>query len=430
MQQPLEKTMSQPSSQDVNQRRGSSRRQFITGALSATAAAPLLCAAASLAVESPTPEVAPITPERKIKIGLVGCGGRGGWISEFFQQHGGYEFHAVADYFQDRATSRGNALGVPEERCFSGLSGYKKVIESGIEAIVLQTPPCFFPEHAKAAVEAGLHVYVAKPVAVDVPGCLTIEAAGKLATEKKRVFLVDYQLPTEPANIEVAEHIRKGEMGKPTKVITNTIGGFHNDKPKSATIEDRLHSNFWGNDIALGGGTINYFDIHMIDAVIWILGYRPVAAIGEARICAENRYGDNPDVYSMLFDYGDGPLHTHGGLVLPTGATGEMKTTIYGQTGYAIVNYEGEVRFQVRGEKPFTAKVADLYPNGAKRNVAAFYQDICEERFDNPTVRRAVDGCLTCILGREAGLRHGRLTMEELLKENKRLEIDLTGLKA
>ena len=89
--------------------------------------------------------------------------------------------------------------------------------------------------------------------------------------------------------------------------------------------------------------------------------------------------------------------------MLPTGATGEMKTTIFGQTGHAFVNYEGDVRFQVRGQKAFTAKVADLYPNGAKRNIGSFYQNICEGRFDNPTVRRAVDGCLTCILGREAG---------------------------
>lgn len=74
--------------------------------------------------------------------------------------------------------------------------------------------------------------------------------------------------------------------------------------------------------------------------------------------------------------------------------------------------------------------MVDLYPNGARRNIATFYESICAGKFDNPTVRRAVDGCLTCILGREAGLRNGRLTMDELLKENKRYEIDLTGLKA
>ena len=74
--------------------------------------------------------------------------------------------------------------------------------------------------------------------------------------------------------------------------------------------------------------------------------------------------------------------------------------------------------------------MVDLYPAGAKRNIATFYENVTAGRFENPTVRRAVDGCLTCILGREAAARHGRLTMDELLKENKRVEVDLSGLKA
>ena len=138
----------------------------------------------------------PAAPRRKIKLGLVGCGGRGSMLAGFFKEHGGYELHAVADYFPHKVDACGNSQGVDPSRRFSGLSGYQKVIQSGVEAIALETPPCFFPEHARAAVEAGLHVYVAKPVAVDVPGCLTIEAAGKLATQKQRVFFVDYQIPT------------------------------------------------------------------------------------------------------------------------------------------------------------------------------------------------------------------------------------------
>ena len=66
-------------------------------------------------------------------------------------------------------------------RRFSGLSGYRKLIASGVEAVALETPPCFFPEHAQAAVDAGLHVYMAKPVAVDVPGCQSIAASGARA---------------------------------------------------------------------------------------------------------------------------------------------------------------------------------------------------------------------------------------------------------
>ena len=79
--------------------------------------------------------------------------------------------------------------------------------------------------------------------------------------------------------------------------------------------------------------------------------------------------------------------------------------------------------------KPCAGKVDSLYSAGAVRNIATFYQNITEGKFDNETVPRAVDGCLTCILGREAAARHGKLTMEELLKENRRLEVDLKGLK-
>ena len=73
--------------------------------------------------------------------------------------------------------------------------------------------------------------------------------------------------------------------------------------------------------------------------------------------------------------------------------------------------------------------MVDLYAAGAIRNIASFYQAVTSGHFENPTVRRAVDGCLTCILGREAAARRRWLTMDELLKEDKRLELDLSGLK-
>ena len=135
------------------------------------------------AAQTPT-----VDTTRKIKLGVIGNGGRGDWIARLFQQHGGYEMHAVADYFPEVADKCGEALGVDKARRFSTLSGYKRLIESGVEAVALETPPYFFPEHACAAVDAGLHVYMAKPVAVDVPGALQILAASKRATEKQHSF--------------------------------------------------------------------------------------------------------------------------------------------------------------------------------------------------------------------------------------------------
>lgn len=399
-----------------------SRRQFLGGSLGVMASASLLGATSHL--------VAADAPKRKIRIGLVGCGGRGSWIGRLFQEHGGYDLHAVADYFPEVADAYGNASGVDKARRFSGLSGYKKVIESGIEAIVLQVPPCFFAEQASAATEAGLHVYMAKPVAVDVPGCLRIEAAGKQATQNQRVFHVDYQMPSDPANMQAAELIRKQGIDKLARVSTIGIAGGHADPPKTATIESRLRDNVWDNDVAISGGWITVFDIHAIDAAIWVLGKRPIAATGASRICRSNPHGDSHDVTSVVYEYADGLIHEHSGQALPNGRNGELAATFVGETWYGVIDYWRKARFQPRGQKPFATPVVDLYPNGMKRNIAMFYDAVTTNQFDNPTVRRAVDGCLTCILGREAALRRERLTMDQILKENKRLELDLSGLKS
>src|SRR5512140_365693 len=121
----------------------------------------------------------------KINVGLIGCGGRGKWIADLFQKHGGYNFVAVADYFQDRADEAGQKFNVPAANRYTGLSGYKRLLEQKLDAVVIESPPYFHPEQAAAAVDAGKHVYLAKPVAVDVPGCRTIEASGKKATANK-----------------------------------------------------------------------------------------------------------------------------------------------------------------------------------------------------------------------------------------------------
>jgi predicted dehydrogenase len=424
---PKEKMMrSEHSSQSGGEAGGYSRRSFLSGALSAAAAGPLLGAAVTLAAADP---VAKADPKRKIKLGVVGCGGRGSWIAGLFKQNPGYEMHAVADYFQETADKCGDGLGVAHGRRFSSLSGYKKVLESGVEAVALEVPPGFFPEMAAAAVEAGVHVYMAKPVAADVPGCLRIGAAGKRATQKQQVFFVDYQIPTDPFNIDVVKRIHSEAMGPLAKMVTVGVSGGHSDPPKTATLESRLHNSVWASDVALSGDWITAFDIHAIDAALWAAGGRPVAATGASRICRSDPHGDARDVCDVIYQYANGLVHTHTGQALPNGADGELDCKVYSETAHAFITYWHKAHFHHRGQPEFTGQVVDLYTAGAVRNIASFYQAVTGGHFENPTVERAVDGCLTCILGREAAARHGRLTMEELLKENKHLELDLTGLK-
>ena len=119
----------------------------------------------------------------------------------------------MADYFPNVVAKCGDSFGVDKARRFSGLSGYKRLIESGVEAVAIEAIPYFFPEQTSAEVEAGLHVYMAKPVAVNVPGAMRIPAAGTLATTNRRCFMVDYQMSTDPSNIEVVERGRAGALG-------------------------------------------------------------------------------------------------------------------------------------------------------------------------------------------------------------------------
>jgi predicted dehydrogenase len=372
--------------------------------------------------------------KRKIKVGIVGCGGRGGWIAALFRQHGGYEFVAAADYFQDRADKTGASLGVDKSKCFSGLSAYKRLIASGAEAVILETPPYFFPQHAEAALQSGLHVYMAKPVAVDAPGTLKIGALGRKATEEQRVFLVDYQMWTDPVNLEVFRRIRAGGLGKLQMVFSvGAGGGGCYDPPLTGNLEDRLANQIWTNDDALGGGDIDSFDVHVIDALIWALGRRPLSAYAKGGRFRKDPHGDSFDTDFVTYLFDDGLAWHHQSARGPTHdwlKQESLEGSIQGTDAAARLSYWGKAYLR-GGPKHFGGgPVVDLYEAGAKRNIASFYQYILGGSYDNQTAQRSMDCTLTCLLGREAARRGALVTMDELLKENKRLEPDLKGLKA
>ena len=365
-----------------------------------------------------------------IKAGLVGCGGRGSLVGSLFKEHGGFELFAVADYFQPVADTLGEKLGVDKSRRFSGLSGYQKLIETGVEVVILEDIPWFMPDQAEAAAKAGCHVYMAKPVATDVPGALQVEAAAKIASEKRRCFFVDYQVPTDPFNQEVVKRVHEGGVGKVAQLATFGLCDGFSDPPKTANLESRLQKLIWVNDIELGCDYLGNFDIHAVDAALWVMGQRPLAAAGSSQVARLNAHGNAHGVCSVIYDYADGTVHNHFGQALPDITVAVLDCHVYGTTGNAVISYWAEAFLHGSDPQDYRGQVKNLYHDGIIRNIGTFYKNVTEGRFENPTVRRAVDGVLTCVLGREAASRRVRLTMDELLKENKRLEVDLSGLKA
>jgi len=150
------------------------RRRFLSSSTTAALAAPLL-ASRVLAADTAT------GPNAKLRVGLIGCGGRGsGAAAQALQANANATLVAMGDAFKDRLQSSleeikkqqdiANRVNVPEERCFTGFDAYQQVIASGVDVVLLATPPHFRPLHLKAAVEAGKHVFAEKPVAVDAPG--------------------------------------------------------------------------------------------------------------------------------------------------------------------------------------------------------------------------------------------------------------------
>jgi hypothetical protein len=137
------------------------------------------------------------------------------------------------------------------------------------------------------------------------------------------------------------------------------------------------------------------------------------------------------DACGVVFEFDDGLLWTHVTQSLDNNADfSDMTASVFGVSATARISY-GDKVYVRGGSKHYVGVVSQgIYNEGAASNVAAFYRNVTEGHFENATVKRAVDGHLTAILGREAAARHTKLTMAELLKENKRLEVDLTGLKA
>jgi predicted dehydrogenase len=228
----------------------------------------------------------------------------------------------------------------------------------------------------------------------------------------------------------VATRIHEGGLGPLGHIVSYGFSGAWGDPPKQKTIESRLRGGVWLSDIALGGDNIVSYDIHIIDGVQWVMGKRPVAACGRSRTFRPNPQADRCDCGAAVFEYEDGVIWTH--LVQALNNNSEdasLSACFYGLSATARIAYWARVYVR-GGPRHFVGNPGSVYDQGAITNIATFYQNVVEGHFENPTVQRAVDGTLTAILGREASARRRYMTMDELIKENKRLEVDLSGLKA
>ncbi len=360
-----------------------------------------------------------------IALGMIGCGGRGNWIAKLFPANADYRWVACADYFQDRVDAFGSKNAVPADRRYTTLSCHKKLLESPVDAVVIESPPYFHPEHAAAAVEAGKHVFLAKPIAIDVPGCLSIAESGRKAASKNLVFLVDFQTRANELYREAARRVHAGDIGRIVCAESHYpwaggTGGINGKTP-----EERMR--YWHNTLEFCGDVIVEQDIHALDVATWFLHADPVAAVGRGGRTLR-KVGNTWDHFSITYTFPNDVILTHSSIKMIPGCKDEIRCRVFGSDGMVGSDYYTEV--WIRGRKPYEGgSVGNLYTTGAENNIVEFHRCITTRDYTNPTVAPSVRSNLTAVLGRMAAYSGKPVTWDEMLKTGEKLEPDLTGLK-
>jgi predicted dehydrogenase len=355
-----------------------------------------------------------------VELGIVGAGGRGNWIGGHFKEHTLCHIAAFADPFADRLETAGKKFG-PAVRLYRGIDGYKELLASAVDAVAIESPPYFHPEQVAAAVAAGKHVFIAKPLAVDVPGCRSIlESAAK--ARGKLSILADFQTRARPAFQEAARRVHGGDIGTPAMghVFYHAGRLTPQGKPGMPPAEMRLRN--WVFDKALSGDIIVEQNIHVIDVANWYLKGHPVHAAGAGGRKVRTDTGDCWDHFVVTYEYPNGVKVDFSSNQFIKGFS-DLCIRVYGDRGTVDSHYGGYVR--ITGDVSWNAgDKDDTFTGGAIANAKEFIESIRSSRYLN-TVADGVESNLTAILGRMAAYEGRKVTWDEMMRANQKLEANL-----
>ena len=253
-----------------------------------------------------------------LKVGLVGCGGRGtGAAMQALQADPGTVITALGDVFSGQidqalhelSVEHPDRVKVDKTNRFVGFDAYKKVIASGVDVVLLATPPAFRPQHFADAVAAGKHTFCEKPVAIDEPGVRMVLEATKKAKEKNLAVVSGFCYRYEFAKRAFYDKIAGGDIGKIVSVSTTRNGGPLGSKVKEAgwtDMEYRLKN--WLYYTWLSGDFICEMMVHSLDLMSWAMGDRmPIRATGTGgrQVRVQEIFGNVYDHFAIEYEYAD-----------------------------------------------------------------------------------------------------------------------------
>jgi predicted dehydrogenase len=346
-----------------------------------------------------------------IKVGLIGCGGRGtGAAGQAISTAGNVKLVAMADAFADRIQDcistwkrtpelqeKLDRIDVPPERQFVGFDAYKKVIASGVDLVILTTPPGFRPIHFEAAINAGKHVFMEKPVAVDAPGVRRVLAAVEESKKKKLAVGVGLQRHHDPRYIETIQRLKDGAIGEihTARVYWNDQGVWvHQRKPEETEMEYQMRNWYYFNWLC--GDHIVEQHIHNMDVINWLKGTHPVRAQGQGgrQVRVGKEYGEIFDHHYVEFEYADGSRMFSQCRHIPQ-CWSSVSEHVQGASGLAAISdgyiksTGAEWRYKGRSVNPYQVEHDDLFASirsgnplnegeyGAISTMTAIYGRMC-----------------------------------------------------
>lgn len=373
-----------------------------------------------------------------IKVGLIGCGGRGtGAAVQALRADGGTMLTAMGDLFPDRMASSlkgmteamadqaAQKIQVPDEHKFVGFDSYQKVIDSGVDVVILTGYPNSRPEHLKAAVAAGKHVFCEKPVAVDAPGIRSVLESAREAKAKNLGLQVGFCWRYNDGMRGAFEKVHSGAIGDIVSVHTTYHTGTLGRRPRKPEWSDlEFQMRNWWHFTWISGDHIVEQAIHSIDRMAWTLGdLLPlrVTCLGGRAARSGPEHGNVFDHFAAVYEYEGGRRAFHTCRQID-GCPSDNADYIYGTTGQAVVE----------GWKP-TYSVRDLKGNEtwkySGRTDRDMYQNEHDELFASIRAGKPINDCerganttLMAIMARMAAYTGKTVTWQEAMESQEILQ--------
>ena len=370
-----------------------------------------------------------------LRVGVIGCGGRGtGAARDAVEASDRVEIVAMGDLFQDRLNlSReslneeiGHAYKVDDAHAFVGFDAYQHVIDSEIDIAILAAPPGFRPTHFSAAVQAGKHVFMEKPVSVDVAGSMEIIAAGELATQNGLSVVAGTLYRRQPSFVEAIKRIHDGMIGEIVGAQEYYLTGpiwLRERKPGMSDMEWQCRN--WYYFTWLSGDHIVEQFIHNLDVINWVFQGHPDHALAMGGRIARTglEYGNIYDHFSVEYTY-------PGGIVVEAkcrqfpGATNRVTNRVVGTKGVAVLNPQNS-RISTHG-----GRVLYDMPESGGNGYVLEHKDLIHAILEGNPINEAsqiATSTLTAVLGRESAYTGQQLSWDELIESKLNLKRETQG---